>query len=123
MLAVSQHYVTTRAADTKWLKDPAPACSLRTIFSAKMAFWAPALMATPHARQKLRRRIGVRGQVEFHLHRLDRLPRLQTEKSIDRADIVAGAHQACLQRLDVGKSQGRRRTAPMERRPPGHPAV
>ena len=64
-------------------------------------------MATPQARQKLRRRIGVRGQVVFHLHRLDRLPRLQTEKSIDRAaDIVADAHQACLQRLDVGAIDG-----------------
>jgi len=35
MLAVSQHYVTTRAADAKWLKHLAPAYSLRTIFFAK----------------------------------------------------------------------------------------
>jgi hypothetical protein len=38
MLAVSQHYVTTRAAAVKLLKHLAPACSLRMIFSAKTAF-------------------------------------------------------------------------------------
>jgi hypothetical protein len=40
MQAVSQHYVTMRAAAAKMLKHLAPACSLRMIFSAKRLFAA-----------------------------------------------------------------------------------
>src|SRR5215469_12034189 len=102
MLAVSQHYVTTRAA-----KETAsalrPSLFFAQSFPHRVLLRALPLVTTPHACQKLGGWVGIRRQAKFDLQGFDRLPGLQAEKSVNRADIVTGAPQARLQSLDIGK--------------------
>jgi len=69
----------------------------------------------PHSREELGGRIRIGRQAIFELRRLDRLARLQSEKTIDGADIVSAMGQHPLHRFDIGKRQGRRRIAATKR--------